>query len=509
MTISTDLLNILRGFVLIVLYINIQILRVSTNEIELRRLLFHKRAYDQNVCPEAGVTKVHTNLILLQIESVNEKAQVVTSNIQLTCAWCDPYMSWNASRFNITELSVGSGYLWTPDVVVVNSADGKYSRNRENYAIILRHDGYVRFMFQDLWKTICKVRSTYFPFDQQHCTIIIRSGSHDTQSIKFIQRRLIQGRSFIRGEWELVHSYTEITDERVSDFGQVDYSLVRFSLILKRNHLHYLIKIILPFTLVSFVTLFTFLLPPQSGEKLTLNVTILLSLVIYLQLLSEYIPKSDDETPILTLFCNANFFLVFLSCIMTVYVLYLYHRPSTSHIACVPTYMKRILLDHLSPFVSCSINKYRKKKSLSKSKIKENQPRRLSSIEKNICHIFSITPSVVTSNQQAVEILQCLQQIKTYIRTQWLLPLQSHNEYDMDNHFLKIDNQQRLHEWQLVALVLDRIFFILFIIAMPCTALLFVSAHLSVANDLRSNLTTTKLPTVDAKCDLLYKPMIT
>jgi hypothetical protein len=49
---------------------------VSTNEVELRRLLFHKRGYDQKVCPESGVTKVHTNLILLQIESVDEKAQV-------------------------------------------------------------------------------------------------------------------------------------------------------------------------------------------------------------------------------------------------------------------------------------------------------------------------------------------------------------------------------------------------------------------------------------------------
>jgi hypothetical protein len=50
-------------------------------------------------------------------------------------------MSWNVSRFNITELSVGSNYLWTPDVVLVNSADRKYSRNREHYALILRHDG--------------------------------------------------------------------------------------------------------------------------------------------------------------------------------------------------------------------------------------------------------------------------------------------------------------------------------------------------------------------------------
>lgn len=49
---------------------------ISSTEVELRRSLFQKRSYDQKVCPEEGITKVHTNLILLQIESVNEKAQV-------------------------------------------------------------------------------------------------------------------------------------------------------------------------------------------------------------------------------------------------------------------------------------------------------------------------------------------------------------------------------------------------------------------------------------------------
>ena len=255
-------------------------------------------------------------------------------------------------------------------------------------------------MFQDLWRTICKVRSTYFPFDQQLCSIIIRSGAHDSQSMKFILRRSIAGHSFILGEWKLMHSYTEITEERVSDFGQVDYSLVRFTLILKRNHLYYLIKIILPFTLVSCVTLFTFLLPPQTGEKLTLNVTILLSLVIYLQLLSAYIPKSDDETPILTLFCNANFFLVFLSCIMTVYVLYLYHRPATSDIACVPARVRVILLDYLSPWVYCQSNQYVRKRRLSRRDSEDKRPRRLSSIEKRMCQLFTLTTPSPPTNQQ-------------------------------------------------------------------------------------------------------------
>jgi hypothetical protein len=73
MTYSTNLLYIFQG---ILLNIFILLSYVSTNEVELRKLLFHQRPYDQKVCPEAGTTKVHTNLILLQIESVDEKAQV-------------------------------------------------------------------------------------------------------------------------------------------------------------------------------------------------------------------------------------------------------------------------------------------------------------------------------------------------------------------------------------------------------------------------------------------------
>ena len=68
-----------RALLIALLNITVLIADVHSNEVELRRLLFHERAYDQRVCPETGVTKVHTNLILLQIESVDEKAQVCSS----------------------------------------------------------------------------------------------------------------------------------------------------------------------------------------------------------------------------------------------------------------------------------------------------------------------------------------------------------------------------------------------------------------------------------------------
>ena len=76
MTSSIQSLFILRNLCWLCWPLLIQVPSVWTNEVELRRLLFQQRPYDQKVCPEVGVTKVHTNLILLQIESVDEKAQV-------------------------------------------------------------------------------------------------------------------------------------------------------------------------------------------------------------------------------------------------------------------------------------------------------------------------------------------------------------------------------------------------------------------------------------------------
>jgi hypothetical protein len=100
-----------------------------------------------------------------------------------------------------------------------------------------------------------------------------------------------------------------------------EYTGLRYTMKLRRVATFYLIKIIFPFTLITLVTLFAFWLAPDSGEKLTLNVTILLSLIFYLQMITEYIPRGYTKLPTLTLYSLLNFFFVFLSCTISVIVL--------------------------------------------------------------------------------------------------------------------------------------------------------------------------------------------
>ena len=115
MTSSSGLLHIFAKLALSFgLLTLIQFPSVSTTEVELRRLLFPERkTYDSKVCPEPGITKVHTNLILLQIESVNEKQQVCADEILL-----NDRSQWNLIRVDrYKQYSIDLRLVWSLHVL--------------------------------------------------------------------------------------------------------------------------------------------------------------------------------------------------------------------------------------------------------------------------------------------------------------------------------------------------------------------------------------------------------
>lgn len=72
---------------------------------------------------------------------------------------------------------------------------------------------------------------------------------------------------------------------------------VTFYLKIRRKPLFYILSVLFPCMLTSFVAILAFLLPPESGEKVSLNVTILLSLAVFLLMVSDQLPASSDHFP--------------------------------------------------------------------------------------------------------------------------------------------------------------------------------------------------------------------
>ncbi|KAJ8985839.1 hypothetical protein NQ317_006210 [Molorchus minor] len=77
------------------------------------------------------------------------------------------------------------------------------------------------------------------------------------------------------------------------------YVDVTFTIQIRRRTLYYFFNLIVPCVLISSMALLGFTLPPDSGEKLTLGVTILLSLTVFLNLVAEKIPTTSDAVPLI------------------------------------------------------------------------------------------------------------------------------------------------------------------------------------------------------------------
>ena len=69
--------------------------------------------------------------------------------------------------------------------------------------------------------------------------------------------------------------------------------------VLRRKSLFYTVNVIIPCVGISFLSVLVFYLPSDSGEKVSLSISILLSLTVFFLLLAEIIPPTSKSVPLL------------------------------------------------------------------------------------------------------------------------------------------------------------------------------------------------------------------
>jgi nicotinic acetylcholine receptor, invertebrate len=86
---------------------------------------------------------------------------------------------------------------------------------------------------------------------------------------------------------------------------------VTYYIVFERRPLFYVFNMIIPCILITFVSFFGFLIPPDSGEKVSLGLTTLLSMTVFLMVITENMPpNSDVGVPIIGI--SSFFFVIFL-----------------------------------------------------------------------------------------------------------------------------------------------------------------------------------------------------
>lgn len=104
-----------------------------------------------------------------------------------------------------------------------------------------------------------------------------------------------------------------------------------FNITLRRKTLFYTVNLIVPCVGISYLSVLVFYLPADSGEKIALCITILLSQTMFFLLISEIIPSTSLALPLLGKYLLFTMLLVGLCVVITIMVLNVHYRKPSTH----------------------------------------------------------------------------------------------------------------------------------------------------------------------------------
>ncbi|KAM7446837.1 hypothetical protein ABFA07_004947 [Porites harrisoni] len=330
------------------------------NETHERRLL-HQIMYDYKnrrlfrpVMDRSKPIIVGFSAELIGVAKVDEKEQLIKTHFWVRQDWFNPYMTWKPGDFGgIKEVHVPPDMLWVPDIILYNNADDRlvlkassgYSTN-----VKVRHNGNQTWRAHIIYKSMCNINVKYFPFDEQICKLVFASWSQDVSVLDLRARRVAkkeEGSDVFQENEEWTVEWINIErSEKENDCCDLPVAELTVSMLLQRRTYYYVMSLILPCTLIACTIFLEFILPAESGERVGLGITILLSMAVFQELTSEKLPSSSEHFPLLAMYYSVSIMEIGTALGATCIILNFHHRNTK-----MPNWFHKIVLEWLAKLV--------------------------------------------------------------------------------------------------------------------------------------------------------------
>ncbi|NWY08138.1 ACH10 protein, partial [Nothoprocta ornata] len=301
----------------------------------------------------------------------DERNQVLTSYLWVRQVWRDAFLAWDKDAYGgIDSIRVPSSYVWRPDIVLYNKWGARGSRGvlggprcpqptspsfrradeqlsgPTDTNVVLRSDGRIVWDTPAITKSSCKVDVSFFPFDGQRCHLTFGSWTYDGNQVD-LHHGLEAGNlaDFVENvEWEVLGMPAT---RNVVTYGccSEPYPDITYTLLLKRRASFYIFNLLLPCILISLLAPLGFYLPADSGEKVSLGVTVLLALTVFQLLVAESMPPAES-VPLIGKYYIATMTMITASTALTIFIMSIHHcgpgaRP-------VPRWARRLILQRMA-----------------------------------------------------------------------------------------------------------------------------------------------------------------
>ncbi|XP_013407587.1 neuronal acetylcholine receptor subunit alpha-9 [Lingula anatina] len=305
----------------------------ASQEYRIKKMLLER--YDRSTRPvknDSTAINIKIAISLYHILDTDEKFQTIQALLSIRLRWRDEHLTWNQSEYGRERIWVPANQIWVPDVVINNNADDSFAISGASTNAIVSSDGSILWMYPAVIKTYCTLNVRYFPFDAQQCEITFISWTYSGFELNLTDDEEFKNINYYRPEnqeW-LVNDITSERHVAMYACCAEPYPDVTITLHLKRRSLFYIYNLVFPCILIYLASLFGFFLPVESGEKVNLEITILLALVVFLMFISQNLPPTPDAIPFLDMILGVSMTMIFISLVMAVLVTNVYFKKDSN-----------------------------------------------------------------------------------------------------------------------------------------------------------------------------------
>ncbi|XP_042238657.1 acetylcholine receptor subunit alpha-type unc-63-like [Homarus americanus] len=288
--------------------------------------------YNKHVRPvthQTETTFVFFEIALFNVLALKTREQRLIINTEMIMKWRDHYLSWDPASYNNTELIiVPHTHIWYPDIILMNSAVSGYELGILNTNARIYYTGEVQLVSHAFFQSTCNVDTLWYPFDQQDCLLNFASWTYSAEELQLV-----------KGPGDLTE-YTPHPEFYLENFYSVlhsvhdpcciiPFSFVTYHIQVQRRVLFALFFFILPGTIVNVCALMTFLLPAESGEKVSLATNALLAMMVFLMAMSQEIPPTQ-QIPLIGRYYGGSILMLGVNIIISVISLTCHYSVDTS-----------------------------------------------------------------------------------------------------------------------------------------------------------------------------------
>ncbi|OWK00011.1 CHRNA1, partial [Cervus elaphus hippelaphus] len=213
-----------------------------------------------------NVVEVTVGLQLIQLINVDEVNQIVTTNVRLKQQWVDYNLKWNPDDYGgVKKIHIPSEKIWRPDIVLYNNADGDFAIVKFT-KVLLDYTGHITWTPPAIFKSYCEIIVTHFPFDEQNCSMKLGTWTYDG-SVVAINPESDQPdlSNFMEsGEWVIKESRGWKHWVFYACCPSTPYLDITYHFVMQRLPLYFIVNVIIPCLLFSFLTGLVFYLPTDS-----------------------------------------------------------------------------------------------------------------------------------------------------------------------------------------------------------------------------------------------------